>query len=128
MFIITATGNLGRDASLATTNSGKDVLNFSIGVSIGFGDNKNTEWINCKMWGSRGKKLADSLTKGTKVMVNGMGSSRTWEDKNGNTRFNIECDVRDISFVGSKKDNGGGNQSVADQAQQTSENEEDMPF
>ena len=68
---LTVTGGLGRDAELKTTQGGDDILSFSVGSSQGYGDKKTTNWFRCTVWGKRGRSIAEYLTKGTKVTVQG---------------------------------------------------------
>lgn len=70
MQIITIDGNIGRDAE--TRRAGNDdVCSFSVGVKQGYGDKASTNWFRCNLWGKRGEKLAQYLTKGAKVVVHG---------------------------------------------------------
>lgn len=68
---ITITGGLGRDAELKQTQGGDSILSFSVGSSQGYGDKKSTNWFRCTVWGKRGASIAQYLTKGTKVTVQG---------------------------------------------------------
>lgn len=108
MFQIMIAGRLGRDAELRNTTSGHKVLGFSIAVDTGFGDKKKTYWIDCTIWGDRGEKLAQHLTKGTALTVTGEGGLRTWE-KDGKSGAAITCNVRELTLQGGKRE--GGNQS-----------------
>lgn len=75
------TGALGRDAELKTTQSGDDILSFSVGSSQGYGDKKTTNWFRCTVWGKRGRSIAQYLTKGTKVTVQGELSIGSYDGK-----------------------------------------------
>lgn len=108
MFQVTIAGRLGRDAELRTIQSGTKVLGFSIAVDTGFGDKKKTYWVDCTIWGDRGEKLAQHLTKGTALTVTGEGGLRTWE-KDGKSGAAITCNVRELTLQGGKRD--GGSQS-----------------
>ena len=46
-------GNLGRDAEVRTTQSGKVVCRFSVAVQEGYGDNQRTKWVKCSLFGKR---------------------------------------------------------------------------
>jgi single-strand DNA-binding protein len=78
---ITITGGLGRDAELKTTQSGDDILSFSVGSSQGYGEKKSTNWFRCTVWGKRGRTIAQYLTKGTKVTVQGELSIGEYDGK-----------------------------------------------
>jgi single-strand DNA-binding protein len=93
-------GRLGGDAETRTTPSGKQVLAFSVGVTTGFGQNKSTLWVACSMWGERGTKLAQYLTKGLPVAVAGEVSLRTYKDKQGEARGSMELNVQSVTMLG----------------------------
>jgi single-strand DNA-binding protein len=69
MFVTTIVGNLGKDAEMKTTKNGKEYISFSVGVDVGFGENRSTQWVNVKRFGNAG--VLKHLTKGTKVSVVG---------------------------------------------------------
>ena len=78
---LTITGGLGRDAELKTTQSGDEILSFSVGSTQGYGDKKSTNWFRCTVWGKRGRSIAQYLTKGTKVTVQGELSIGEYDGK-----------------------------------------------
>ena len=78
---ITISGGIGKDAVTRTTPAGHKVTGFSVAVSEGFGDKKRTLWFDCSIWGDRGEKIAQYLTKGSKVSVAGDLSTREHEGK-----------------------------------------------
>jgi len=106
MNILCATGNLGRDAEMRATPAGKQVLSFSVPMKAGWGDREQTVWLNCSLWGDRGAKLAEYLTKGTMVAVSGELSVREYE-KDGVMKTSIELNVRDVTLC------GGGHREAA---------------
>ncbi len=69
--VCTFTGRLGRDAEQKYLPTGTAVLEFNIAVDTGFGDKKRSFWIRCSLFGDRGTKLAQYLTKGQLVGVSG---------------------------------------------------------
>lgn len=92
----TFTGNLGKDAVTRYTQGGKSVTVFSLAVKTGWGDNEKTLWIDCSLLGERGEKLAQYLTRGTKVCV--CGEASLFEADNGKTY--LKLNVRDIDMMG----------------------------
>jgi single-strand DNA-binding protein len=104
-------GNLARDAELKTLPSGTQLLEFTIGNNIGYGDKKQTIWIRCAMFGARGEKLAQYLTKGTKVWVTGELSIRDYTGKDGTPKYSVELNTRDIELLGGgqQQDKQAGN-------------------
>lgn len=74
-----ASGHLGGDIDLRYTQNGKCVGTFSLPVESGWGDNKKTSWLRCKLFGERAEKLAPYLTKGAKITVSGSFVLEEWE-------------------------------------------------
>jgi single-strand DNA-binding protein len=99
---ITIAGNIGRDAEQRTAGQ-SNVTGFPVAVTSGFGDKKKTTWFDCNLWGNRGEKLAQYLTKGGKVAVSGELGTR--EGNDGKTYLSIN--VSEITLMGGKPDNGG---------------------
>lgn len=91
---ITIAGGIGKDATTRTAGDQK-VTGFSVGVSEGFGQNKRTVWFDCSLWGTRGEKLAEHLTKGTRVCVSGDLSTR---EHDGKTYLTVR--VAEVTLMG----------------------------
>jgi single-strand DNA-binding protein len=90
---LTIAGNIGKDATLRRTQGGKDVASFSVAVSKG--RDQETIWFDCSVWGERGAKLVQYLTKGTKVCVQGEVSAR---EHNG--KAYLQVFVRELTLLG----------------------------
>lgn len=107
---IIVSGGLGRDAELKTLPSGKNVLEFSIAVNSGFGDNKKTYWWKAKLFGDRATKLAEYFVKGTKLLIEGVPELREYEAKDGSgKRISPEIFVTEFEFMGGKKEQTSDN-------------------
>lgn len=78
---ITIFGGIGKDATTRTTQQGDKVTGFSVAVDDGFGDKKRTIWFDVAYWGVRGEKIAQYLTKGSRVCVCGDLSTREHEGR-----------------------------------------------
>jgi single-strand DNA-binding protein len=100
MIVLTATGRVGKDAELRSTQSGDKILSFSVGSDIGFGDRKQTIWLDCSIWGQRGEKLAQYITKGSSVTVIGEFGQRTYQNKSGETVTATTVKVMDVALQG----------------------------
>lgn len=98
---ITVGGHLGKDAELVTTQSGKQMLRFSIACNVGYGDKKVLNWYECVMFGERGQSLQQYLLKGTAVIVNGELKA-VKSEKDGRQYFNLSVNVQNLSFAGNK--------------------------
>lgn len=79
--IVTLAGTTGKDAVFKTTQGGKELCSVSVAVNTGYGDNKTTTWWDVTRWGKGADKLAQLLTKGTKVTVIGEVSTREHDGK-----------------------------------------------
>jgi len=89
-------GTLGKDAEVKTLESGKTVINFSIAVNEGYGENKSTMWIDCAKWGEK-TTVAQFLKKGSKVAVSGNVGLRKWE-----TGATITLRISELHLIGGK--------------------------
>lgn len=105
-------GNLTRDAELRTTPSGTSILSFGVAVNDRR-RNANGEWedyanfIDCTMFGRRAEALAQYLTKGVKVAIEGRLHYSAWDDRNtGQRRSKVDVTVDELEFMSSR--NGGG--------------------
>lgn len=100
------TGNITRDVELRSTGGGLSVANFSVAVNERVKNTSSGEWedranfIDCTMFGKRAEALAQYLTKGTKVTVEGRLRWSQWEDKNGGgKRSKIEIVVDELELM-----------------------------
>lgn len=91
-----AIGRVGKDA--VTRNSGETpVTGFSLAVDSGYGDKKQTLWLDCSLWGKRGEKVAGYITKGSQLGVTGELGTR---EHDGKTYLTLR--VADVSLIGGK--------------------------
>ena len=103
MNLITIAGRLGSEAVLKSLPSGKEVVNFSVAVDIGRGENKQTLWVDCSLWGDRAQKLGPYLTKGKQVALAGDFNLRTFQKKDGTPGAAITCDVQRLTLMGGRE-------------------------
>ncbi len=107
-------GNLTRDPELRSTASGMAVLNLGVAVNDRRKNQQTGEWedyanfIDCVMFGSRAEAIAQYLSKGTKVAIEGKLRYSTWENQQGDKRSKVEVVVDDIEFMSSRGEGGGG--------------------
>lgn len=90
---------LGKDAEIRHTSNAKMVVGFSAAYDNGWGDKKQTIWLDCSAWGERFGKVAEYLTKGSQVVVSGNIGTREYESKTY-----ITLDVQDIQLVAKSGD------------------------
>lgn len=101
MNVLCLTGNLGRDAEVRQAGS-STVCGFSVAMTSGYGDKKQTVWIDCSIWGKQAEgSLPSYLTKGQQVAVSGELSTREHEGK-----VYLQLRVNTIDLIG-KRDEGG---------------------
>lgn len=96
-----AIGRVGRDAVTRYTQAGKPVTGWALAVDKGWGDNKQTVWLDCSLWGERGEKLAQHITKGSQLGVTGEIGTR---EHDGKTYVTLE--VRDVTLIGGRQEGG----------------------
>lgn len=60
---------IGKDAELKQSNSGKSFLSLSVVYDIGYGENKQSQWMSLVMFGAQAEKLAQHLTKGKQIVI-----------------------------------------------------------
>lgn len=111
-------GRLGQDPELSYSGQGLAILRFSVAVSTGRKDNKNTSWYRCVMFGKQGEALSPHLKKGSSVIVGGEPVIKEYTTNSGVKRKTVDVNVKTFAF-------GGGNQQSG--AQHVADNEE-VPF
>lgn len=121
--VITVVGNLTADPELRFTPSGSAVANFTIASTPRTFDKQSNEWkdgetlfMRANIWREAAENVAESLTKGMRVIANGFLKSRTFETKEGEKRTVQELEAIEIgpslkyasAQVNRKQSNGGG--------------------
>ncbi|MGB3301794.1 MAG: single-stranded DNA-binding protein [Gordonia sp. (in: high G+C Gram-positive bacteria)] len=99
---ITVIGNLTADPELRFTASGAPVANFTVASTPRTFDKNTNEWkdgealfLRCSIWRDTAENVAESLKKGTRVIVQGKLKQRSWE-KDGERRTSIELEVEEV--------------------------------
>lgn len=113
MNIFTGTGRIGRDAEVRSTQNGTSVAGFPVAVDVGFGDKKQTLWLDASIWGKRAEGgLIPYLVKGQQVSVSGEIGTREFQKRDGSPGFAVTLRVNEIDLVG-----GDGQKSQQPQQQ-----------
>ena len=101
--VITVVGNLTADPELRFTPSGAAVANFTVASTPRTFDKNSNEWkdgealfLRCSVWRQAAENVAESLQKGTAVIVQGRLKQRSYETKEGEKRTVIELEVDEI--------------------------------
>lgn len=100
---ITLIGNLTADPDLRFTPSGAAVANFTVASTPRNFDRQTNEWkdgeamfLNCAVWRQAAENVAESLTKGMRVVVTGRLRARSYETREGEKRTVFEVDVDEV--------------------------------
>lgn len=126
----TIVGRLGQDPEIRYTQDGKAVSNLSIATSESYNDKNGqrqevTEWHRVVVFGKTAENVGQYLGKGRMVLVEGPLQTRSYEDKEGQTRYVTEIRAQRVVFMPDGK--GGGGQSGPDNAGDGPGND-DIPF
>ena len=135
-------GNLGRDPEVRHLENGRAVANFSLATSETYKNREGervtqTEWHNVVLWTPLAEIAEKYLSKGGQVYIEGKLTSRSYEDKDGVTKYRTEVVGREMTLLGAKP--SGNEQAQPGQTMNsstgtvdepaTSENEiDDLPF
>lgn len=119
-------GNLGADAEMRYTGSGKAVTNFSVAVNRAWQDStgekqEEVEWFRCVHWNAEG--VTPYLTKGKRVYVEGRLQTRSWEHK-GKKNYRTEVVVSNLILLGGPT----GPAPVATTEPSAAEDSSEIPF
>src|SRR5271170_466109 len=107
---VTLIGNLGRDAEAKFTPSGVSVTRFSVATTRSWKDQQTNEWkeetnwTNVVLW--RQENLANYLTKGKQVYVEGRLQTRSWDDKDGKKQYMTEVVADEVILLGGRGGEG----------------------
>lgn len=98
-------GNLGKDPETRTLENGNSVTNFPVATSETYNNKQGekqekTEWHNIVFWGKLAEIADKYLKKGSQVYIEGKIQTRTWEDKEGNTRYSTEIVGHNLTMLG----------------------------
>ncbi|MDP4683291.1 MAG: single-stranded DNA-binding protein [Crocinitomicaceae bacterium] len=98
-------GNLGKDPEVRRLENGSVVANFSIATSEVFTDKATgekrevTDWHDIVVWRGLAEVTEKYLKKGYKVYVEGKLKKRSWQDKEGNTRYTTEILAEEMTIL-----------------------------
>ena len=138
-------GNLGRDAELRYTPGGAAIATLNMATTEVWNDKagqrqEKTEWHRVVLWGKSAESLAEYLTKGKQIYVEGRLQTRQWDDKDGNKRYTTEIKGDRIVLLSGSGGGGGrgggaprggdemGSQGSAPDAPSEPLTDDDIPF
>ncbi len=101
--VITVVGNLTADPELRFTPAGAAVANFTVASTPRTFDRQTNEWkdgdalfLRCNIWREAAENVAESLTRGSRVIVSGRLKQRSFETREGEKRTVVELEVDEI--------------------------------
>ncbi|MAY84581.1 MAG: single-stranded DNA-binding protein [Flavobacteriales bacterium] len=141
-------GNLGKDPEVRHLESGATVANFPIATTETYKDRngnrqEQTEWHNIVLWRGLAEIAEKYLKKGNQIYVEGKLRTRSWEDKEGNTRYTTEVVGDNMTMLGGRSDGGSSEGPAATSSRQPAqetqtsqpthttvndEDDDDLPF
>lgn len=136
-------GNLGKDPEIRRLENGAVVATFSIATSESFTDKNSgekkeiTDWHDIVLWRGLAEIAEKYIRKGTKIYVEGKLKKRSWQDKEGNTKYNTEVIGEELTILSrleiSDKTaapyNSSGNPNLpSDMPGLSSSSDDDSPF
>jgi single-strand DNA-binding protein len=105
-------GNLGSDPEVRTTPGGQRVANFRLATSRNWTGQdgqrqEKTEWHSIVLWGKQADIAERYLQKGKQVYLEGRLETRSWQDKDGQTRYKTEVICENFQMLGRAGDRNG---------------------
>ena len=131
------TGRLTANPEIKVTNSGVEVMSFSLAVDRGIKDkatgNRITDFINCVAWRKTATFITAYFKKGDGIEIEGSIETRKYIDKNGENRTAFEINVEKAGFTQGKANTDSSFSvptvpSAASNDSQNFESDEDLPF
>ncbi len=112
---VTLIGNLGADPEVRSTSNGSRVATLSVATSRQWKNQsgekqEKTEWHRVILWNNKGSALADLAEKyckkGDKIYVEGSIEYRSWQDREGQTRYTTEITAREVILLSGARGEG----------------------
>jgi len=121
-------GNLGQNPEVRYSPSGQAICNMSIAHSEAWTDKngqkqEKTEWHRVVVFGKLAELCSQYLSKGRQAYIEGKLQTRSWQDKDGQTRYTTEVVAQSVQFLGGgagrsqNNDYGNANASYGGQSQ-----------
>ena len=126
-------GNLGSDPEMRYTPGGQAVTNFNVATNYRYtasdGERRDeTEWFRISAWGRLGETCNQYLTKGKKVYIEGRLRSRSYETREGETRFVMEVSASEVRFLDSAGGRSGDFTTEMDTNTEPGIDADNLPF
>jgi len=132
-------GNLGKDPETRHLENGTAVSSFSLATSESYKDRNtgeiisHTDWHNIVLWRGLAEVADKYMKKGDKVYIEGKLKSRSWQDKEGVTRYTTEVVGDNLVMMGGGNKNNGQNppppnEESAPKVNPVATDDDDLPF
>ena len=116
-------GRLVRDVELKQTSTGKTYCRFSLAVKKEFTKDE-ADFINCVAWDKRAEILANYLSKGQRILIQGRLNTSSYET-NGETRYSTDVIVDKITFI---ENMTGGSAIESPKVEDETTEDDEFPF
>lgn len=123
-------GRLAKDPEMKyLAQTGNAVSKFSLAVDRAYmkDGQKQTDFFNIVVWGKQAENVANYLTKGSLIALDGEIQNRSYENNNGEKRYITEIVASRVKFL-SKANGGSDNGTVQDDGYRVLDNMDDVPF
>lgn len=100
--VYTFVGNCGDSPIVKTTPSGQTVMEVRVANNVGYGEKQTTYWVRVTMFGERGKKLANYISKGQEVFVSGDLTINEYFTNDGNKKFGMNVVAHTFELSGKR--------------------------
>lgn len=107
-------GNVGGEAEMRFTPSGKPVTSFSVACNTKYGETDTPEWFNVVAWNKLAETCNQYLVKGQQVYVEGRQQTRKWESDDGQKHYKTELIANSVIFLGKKSEREEANETDPD--------------
>ena len=126
-------GNLTRDPELKQTPSSQSVAQIGIAMNRKFKDREGnmreeTTFVDCEAWGRTAEVMAQYLSKGKPVFVEGRLKLDQWQDKDGGNRSKLKVVIESFQFIDSQRGQRSTPPATAAAAPPSAPPADDIPF
>lgn len=120
-------GRTTADIELKTTPSGTSVASFTVAVDYGYGEKKQTSFLDVVAWQKQAENAARYVHKGDRVIIDGRLQTRVYES-NGQKRKVTEIVANEIEFIETKKNNDAAPAPIPNDANFETLDDDELPF
>lgn len=126
-------GNVGKDGELRYTQNGSAMLQFSLAVADRRRNKageweENTDWFNITVFGDTAERMAQYVTKGKPVYIEGRVKLREYTDKNNENRASLDVAASNIVLLGGREEGGQQQRQQGGRQRQKNSDYDDLPY